>query len=443
MVAGVLQGFALNRPDRWAHRPDVLLWSAEFQDHDGQPLQSISAEGTQEIRAVSELYLARDLPPITVKLEVYPIRVGEMDSPSTDDVFKSAVAEVQYGPIRTVISAELELPDAPEDALAYAMRWRVIDDDLPFLETHWARYAVFADAPLFRASYADGIRAYLPTVTITREEPITPIGWIRGHTVLPAGHRGTEAQVTSSAGVVASSHPGGGFYLGSHDPGTVTLTATATGHLGGPVEVEVEAGIETVARLDLRAVPIVDGAEWSLHTDRLGVVVQLGHFPEPPTELEVIVRREGESEPLGTWTGPAETGSVEVAFETPQIQGTRLVPSASVDGGDVVVGGVVTIDSTPPGEPDAIAEADPDAAADAGPEADTAAAPDGEAEVDGGSPTPSGPEVGGEIGDVTPAPAPRPSSGCTGGPSRLPLAGLLLLLAVQLWREPRRLSRVA
>ncbi|MDP6945986.1 MAG: hypothetical protein QF464_17680, partial [Myxococcota bacterium] len=260
-------------------------------------------------------------------------------------------AEVGYGPVRTVLTAEATLVAPPPDALGYGMRWRVGDEALPFLETHWARYAVFADAPLFRTSYAQGVRSYLPTVNIERDGPVTETGWIRGHAVLPAGHRGLAALVSSSAGVTTSGHAGGGFFLGPHQPGVVSLFATAAGHLGGPVEALVEAGVETVTRVDLRAVPILDAGAWSPHGDKLVVAVEIDHFDSAPVEASLTVRTEEQGLVLGAWTGAAEGGSVEIVFDSPQPDGMQLVPSGSVDDGDVVEGPVATIDTTPPTAP--------------------------------------------------------------------------------------------
>ena len=350
IVMGMVQGFALGRPDVWAHHPDILLWRADFEDELGAPLEVVQATGTKTIRASSELFLARPGPEREVRLEVYPIRADSMGLPSEEVALASATAAVRYGPVRTPLVAELVVSGASPDTLGYAMRWRVAGDAQPFLETWWPRYAVFADAPLFRQSYEHGVAAYLPTVRVARDAPVAPTGWVRGHTVLPPGHRGVAAEVTVTQGVTVSGHPGGGFFLGQQPPGTVELRARATGYVGGPAEVEVTAGDEARVRIDLRAIPIPEAVAWSPHADRLEIAFGVDHFQVSPDLALVTLRREDSDALLATWQGDASEGAALVEFEH-QEDGTRLVPMVSMDGGEVGEGGAVTIDSTPPTAP--------------------------------------------------------------------------------------------
>ena len=242
----------------------------------------------------------------------------------------SASGALAYGPDRTTLSAEVSLSVAPSAAIGYGLRWRVDGDALPFLETHWARYAVFADAPLFRPSYAEGVRGYLPTLRVERQVPATGTGWVRGHVVLPSGHRGVAAAVHASTGGVSDAQAGGGFFVGPLEPGDVSLSAVAQGYLGGPTGAVIVAGEETVTRIDLRAVPVPDAGAWSTDSEALQVDFGLGHFDVAPSDVSLSVRAEGDGEVLGSWSGEAALGTAKVTFVASQLDGAQMVPSLSL-----------------------------------------------------------------------------------------------------------------
>jgi hypothetical protein len=353
IVAGIVQGFALGRPDVWSHRPEVLLWGARFEDEEGAPLASLTGGGQVTVRATSELFRAFPGAPVAVSLEVVPRQGGGLSATPSQEVIASATEWVAYGAERATLSVEFTLDTEAAAVEGYAMRWRVEGDPLPFLETDWARYSVLADAPLFRPSYAQDVAATLPTLSVHRATPEGALGWILGHVVLPQGHRGLAASVRDalSGSGGGHSHAGGGFVIGGLAAGPRSLIAEAHGYRGGPVSVTVASGEPSACRIDLRAVPKVSSPAWSPFPGRLNLGLDVQHFSAAPAQIAITLTRADDEVTVGTWEGAPLEGVVTVMFVEPQADGASIVVSTQADEEQFAASATVRIDATAPSAP--------------------------------------------------------------------------------------------
>jgi hypothetical protein len=352
IIAGILQGFALGRPGVWAHHPEVLLWGAHFEDAEGRPITAIGGEGPTTVTAVSELFRAFEGPPVEVSVEVVTRQGAGLVEAHSQAVVAETSGVVGYGPQRTHLSVQFVLEPGQLATTGYALRWRVQGDEAPFLESDWARYSVFADAPLFRASYAVGVQGSLATLEVEQAPLPGAAGWITGHTVLPEGHRGLAATVYDDSGLQVQGHPGGGFVTGALPPGPIVLRATADGYRGGPTSVDVVSGEERVARIDLRAVPRVTGPTWSPYASEASLVVDVAHFESVPSRVTVSLLRTADDGIVGGWSGAPIEEAVTLAFSAAQADGVSLRIVAQADEGESVDAGAMTIDASPPPSPE-------------------------------------------------------------------------------------------
>ncbi|MGB0591680.1 MAG: hypothetical protein ACPGU1_18545 [Myxococcota bacterium] len=352
IVAAIVQGFALGRPDVWAHRPEVLIFDARFEDEAGVPVARVTDADGGRLRASSELFLAFDTAPVSVTLEVVERQGPSLSEVGAQAVVASAEGVVSYGPQRTSLVAEF-IPDTDQPSVfGYAMRWRVEGDEAPFLETDWVRYAVFADAPLFRDSYAQGVASELPMLPEQEGLQAAGPGWVSGHTVLPQGHRGIAARVHDGGALSVVGHPGGGFMSGPLAPGARSLWATAEGYRGGPVEVMVLSGRGSVSRIDLRAVPRADAPLWSPSLQEVSVELDVDHFETAPASLSLTLVLSGTEDVVGTWAGAPPSGPIDIVFTESLQGGAAVVVRAQADLGEVTEADVFMVDGTPPTSPE-------------------------------------------------------------------------------------------